>query len=378
MAWTPKAAAPAYFSLADAFLALVTGDPTWGWLVDWLTLIPNTGQSTAEFCAEGPIFTSALGPADFFPTFNPLDPRRAIQTTAMGVRIAAAARDRVFGAYCEQAAVGATGPIVYDAPVCFEVSTDGQGADVRLLTAVPPGRNWIRLSSPDCPANQSRMLHAWQGVDTGPTLSNIGGFAGTGPATLVSGTFYPINLYYYLYGTTGYSCSLCVEYGTDGASDPVSYTPTPQPQPDGVVSPLTTVDPSLAGIAAEASRLEFKLDTIWALLQSIAGSTLDLGGPVLEPTSVAADEVVAVADAVGVVVTVSNPPASLSLDFGVPQEIIRMAHLNFGTADAWFPSVWITHTPFVVRPLPQGTTRVSVTRLVPGASAELSFISPLK
>jgi hypothetical protein len=174
-----------------------------------------------------------------------------------------------------------------------------------------------------------------------------------------------------------YTGSACVQFGTIG-SPAQSFTPAPQPEPAGYLSPLRDVDPTLDGIAAEVRLLEFKLDTLLTILQAVAGATLDLGGDASDPTDVAPNTDIQLKDAAGVVLEASGIPASRSLDFGTPQHIVKLARLNVGNVDGWYPSVWVTHTPFVLRPLPQGVTKMTVTDITPGVTMTSRLLAKTK
>jgi hypothetical protein len=378
MAWTPKSSAPATFSLTQAFLALITGDATWGWLADWIQLVPPTAYNTAAFCAQGPLISAPLTVTDFIPTFNPLDPRQAIHTAALGTLLAAAARDRVFGAYCETAVSGSGG---WDPQQIFTIDN----------TAGPDAYSAI-CDLPSYSAGRFRLQEiSYSGSDQTHTLVSFGGTAGS----VNVWTFgFPVDIGGYtdkqspgtnfrlqaqfLFGHPA-ACTYGIEpYNPSGAGLGTPYNPTAQVQPTGVVSPLLTVDPSLAGIAAELARHEFKLDFLTSLVQSVAGATLDLGAPTSDPADLAPNTPVDVLDAVGCVLVASGIPASRSLDFGTPQNIVRLGHINLGTASAWYPSIWLTHSPMVIRPFPPGVTRLTVTDLPPGCTVTIALIPRAK
>jgi hypothetical protein len=378
MPWQPKATAPDYFSLADAFLALITGDPDWGWLVDWLTLMPNTGVETAAFCAEGPIFAAQLVVTDFIPSFNPLDPRRGIQTAALMARIAAAARDRVFAAYCELPTAGS--PTTYGAETCFSVVAANRGGGSVDYMTIPAGATKIRVrrNSWSGGTGGTRELRVTTWDPTNQTI--VTSFNGTESGGALQGDF---NLHAgnttvqaYPYGTADYTGEFCVSFNNQATLTP--HTPTEQLQPDGVTSPLRTVEPTLEGIALELEQLEWKLDILWPLVQSVAGATLDLGGPLDDAVDITPDTPLAITDAVGVVITASGVPEEMSIGFGVPQEVARLGLINFGSATAWFPSIRLTHVPMIIRPLPPGTTRITVSGIPPGITVTIAPILPLK
>lgn len=376
--WVPKATAPEYFSLADAFLALITGDPTWGWLVDWATLIPNSGQNTAEFCAEGPIFTEPLVITDFIPTSNPLDWRQAIHTTALAARLAAAARDRVFGAYCEQPYAGG-----YTAPVCRTVSAAGRGGSAYPSgMIIPAGASHFRITvtpNPLVSGGSGQGIGVWWHHGGGLVFEGtFGAPGGTGtPFTSTFDTYWGDEIYLYAYGSAAdWTGQICFEWDVPSGADP--YEPTAQPEPPGVGSPLRAVDPSLDGIAQELARHEFKLDTAWALLQTIAQSTVDLAGPTDAPATVTPGTDIAIGDAVAVVVTCSNVPDPMDVGFGTPQQVAKLGRINFGTPDAWYASQYLTHSPMLIRPIPLGATRITLTGINPTITATMAFIRPNK
>jgi hypothetical protein len=378
MAWQPKATAPDYFSLADAFLALITGDPDWGWLVDWLTLMPNQGMETAAFCAEGPVFTAPLVVTDFIPSFNPLDPRRGVQTAALLARIGAAARDRVFAAYCEIPSGTTSGwteiaRITFTVPATPTLAVDGSwndsgGTHCRWHWHVTtPGTSYASW--------QSKLAGVNKYTKGGFPLSDYGPWPHDENITLSGGPFDSIALQ--IVGGSGASGYLAVER-LDAPFGATPHTPQEQLQPDGVSSPLRTVDPSLEGIALELEKLEWKVDTLWPIVQAVAGATLDLGGPLDDAVELVPDTPLAITDAVGVVITASGIPEELDVGFGVPQEVARLGRINFGTATAWFPMIPLTHVPMIIRPLPPGTTRITVGGVPPGITMTIAPILPLK
>jgi hypothetical protein len=375
MVWTAKPSAPAYFSLADAFIALVTGDPVWGWLVDWATLVPNTGTNTAAFCAAGPpdvnpftsdLFNQAPGPSAL---------GQSGHIAALIVAMMNAAQDRVFGAYCEQ--VPASGLCDFVELDSASVSPGHDGA-YRVVATVPirPGVSQLALFI----NNTSSLNLAFKdaSLQVGTNLA-AGATAGI-TYTVAAHPGIPTMGNYVLSlggnaGGTGNVRVVITQRATCGPGGGDAYVPEAQPQPAGVLSPIRTVEPTLVGIADEVERLELKLDTLLMMIQGIAGATLDLGGETQAPADFVADVPVAVGDAVGCVITTTGIPASRAIDFGTPQNVVRLAHLNCGTADAWFPSIWVTHTPFILRPLPPGTTRITITDLPPGASSTIALIA---
>lgn len=375
MPWVPKSTAPATFNLVDSFIALITGDATWGWLLDWLPYIVNDHFDTAAFCASGPQtvpdLSVALGPSP--PDRNPIAVVGKIVTASFGVW--AAARDRVFGAYCEFHEPDPTTPGWSDYDCTTFTSPGPFRADG--LHAIPAGATRFRarvttFGGAGMPPGEL-MGYNWPVT----IVQNYGTWsAGSGVVLEGDLKMAPYNGAIGIeWANTGTHVTECYSFYGPGLAPPSDWTVAPQPQPSGVLTPLTTVDPSLAGIAHEAELLEVKLDNLLSILQGIAGATLDLGGDLLAAADVTPDVPVEVGDAVGCVITSTGIPASRSLDFGTPQNIVRLGHINLGNADGWFPSIWLTHTPMLIRPFPAGTTRVTVTDLPAGTSCSIRMIS---
>lgn len=374
MAWTRKAGAPTTFNLVDAFAALITGDPTWGWILDWFPYISNDHFNTDDFCAFGPVsppdLSVALSPSP--PDRNPLVTAGKIAAAAFGLTLAA--HDRVFSAYCERAVAAGE----WSTPICYAVPGDpanagGQSGHVTLQIA-PAGTTRVRVDAHAMTAVTITDSQLQIGADTvGPWIySHDMNYINNGiPSPQEAAVSGGAEIYASGFMNGGGSVQACVSFQGAGFE---THAATPQPLPTGVLSPIRTVDPSLEGIAAELARHEFKLDTLMTLLQSVAGATIDLGGDLADPSDVIADTPIPVLDAVGCVITASGVPASLSLDFGTPQRIVRLGLVNMGTAAAWYPSVALTHSPFVLRPFPPGVTRVTVTDLPPGVTCTIAFI----
>jgi hypothetical protein len=378
MAWTPKGTAPATFNLADAFLALITGDSTWGWLVDWLPYVTNDHFNTAAFCAAGPTvapdLTVALGPSP--PDRNPLVTAAKIASSIVAITMAA--RQRVFEAYCQ------TNTASWDTQQCVVVGTAGRGSvSMPSGIVVPTGATRVRVDitpKPIASASSDAGVSLWW---YDPVTTNEPAFGEFGPPGGIN-TPYETDVggvdgwqvWYYPRGSTDdWSATLCMSFLlASGASHPA----TPQPLPAGVLSPLRDVPPTLDGIAAEVASLEFKLDALLAIVQAVAGDTLDLGGDAGDPTDLAPDTPLDLANSAGAVLSASGIPASRSLDFGTPQNIVKLAKINVGNVDGWYPSIWMTHTPFVLRPLPQGVTKLTVTDITPGVTITSKLISKTK
>jgi hypothetical protein len=378
MVWQPKSTSPATFNLADAFLALVTGDAQWGWLVDWMPYITNDHFDTAQFCAFGPTpapdLSIALAPS--MPDRSPISGAAKVVTAMLSVGLAA--RDRVFGAYCEQP--GVAGVMTWGPVVCGSMAAPASaGGWVFLTTDTHAPWDSLRVVSVVSGGGSAGPVTIGTGT-AAAALRSIGSFGSGGTSVpYETGGAAPAgdtSVWITQAGGGPTSATVCVQFGKLGAA--ITHDPTPQPEPAGTLSPLHPVDSTLDGIAAEVRLLEFKLDTLLTILQAVAGDTLDLGGDASDPTDVAPNTDIQIKDAAGVVLEASGIPASRSLDFGTPQHIVKLARLNVGNVDGWYPSVWITHSPFVLRPLPQGVTKMTVTDITPGVSITSRLIAKTK
>lgn len=377
MVWQPKAGTPATFDQRDAFAALITGDATWGWLVDWLPFIDPITINTAAFCALGPPTVVPLT-APIFANFPPRNPIAFIgQTAIFGQALLGVANDRLFAAYCEQPA-GAAG--TFGADNCFSVSAAGDSFPaVTPIWMVPAGATRVRGKISAFTGSFGLQLRYYSGM-----TSPAGPFTGLTPllygdqTTLHNGDFNVLNVtgggVYASIHMSG-TATLCVAFDPPAA---VGWTATPQPLPAGMTAhPATGAD--LASIARELDRQEAKLDFIQQLCQTVIGLQPTLPGSVLDfaVPVVNANTPISLVGAIGVVVTLSAVPVGADVSFGTPQQLAEVGRVNFGTALAWYPSIPITHTPLVIRPLPPETTRVTVT-VPPVISATVTPILPPK
>lgn len=376
MVWVPKAGAPATFNLVDAFIALVTGDATWGWLLDWLPYVSNDHFSTIDFCSQGPSpvldLSVALGPSP--PDRSPIE--AAAKIVLAGIAVTSAARDRVFGAYCE--IPSDPGGVTWSGVQCTSGDTHTFPGNW-MAGGVSPWGDYDRIAVRTFSSDVGQPMGVWFGNVDNTVHSFLGAFGPTGSAVpYVSGPGVPAGQNYIWLTPVGSGAlgpfTICIDFGKLGGSLP--HTVLPQPQPAGVISPIRPVAPTLDGIASEVAQIELKLDNVIPMVASILAGSIDLGALPDAPADLPVNTPVAVGDAVGCVLTASGVPASRSLDFGDPQHIVKLGIVNLGTADAWYPSIWLTHTPMVIRPFPPGVKRVTITDLPPGVTVQVAFIRP--
>lgn len=378
MPWQPKTGSPATFRLRDEFLTLITGDASWSWLVDWLPTLPGDPVDTAAFCAAGPHPAPDLSPilGASPPDRNPFSV--LAKTATLGVAVGMAANDRVFQALCENADVLVAG---WATPTLMPFNSVPGGAQLPRL-AVPAGATQLRWAMHDYTGDlttggpiQGYLMDAATGGSVVTGLQSCP----VGPGTLADSWTYACTAGQYVqvnaYGPAA-TGTMSVEFNVIGA--PTDYTPTPQPPITGMPA-LPTTGADLASIAHELDLQEAKLDFLTSLLQMVL--RIDPGFPDAgadAPTDVVADVPSDIGTAVGFIFTVSGVPSGLDVGFGTPQQVDRLGRVTFGTATAWYPSIPLTHSPMVLRPLPPGTTRYSVSDLPPMVTCTVAAIQPAK
>ena len=156
------------------------------------------------------------------------------------------------------------------------------------------------------------------------------------------------------------------------------HTPVAMPEPDGAPPALTTrVYDTIADLGAELDRQEAKLDFLESGMRFLARGIAASPAAAEDAVPVVADEEIDITNALGVIVTIAGVPASVSEDFGVPVHLHRAGRVTLGTEAGWLPSYELTHSPFVVMPLPVGVTRSQVT-VRPPMTATLAIIPKAK
>lgn len=378
MPWTPKASSPSSFTILDEFISFIRGEPTWSWLEPWLPYISNYSVDTGDFCAQGPsVAVPALVASDFLPPLS-ISPGEWLHwQQQLSVKLTRVARDRLFGTFCES--VTAAGGGVFGAETCKTYATAGRTAAL-FAAAVPAGATNIKVRCSNWTGGTGgdRDTRWWQ-VSTDHELfqrmdANFNGLnvPGTAVVAKLPGC---TEVWQFPYGTDDYSATLCYSFDDGGTVD---HTPTDQPQPVGLADPVINVYATIADLGQELDRLERKLDWLISDRQFFNTFAPDIPGePADEPIPVTApDQVIALVDAIGVMVELSGVPVDSDVGFGTPQQFAHLGRLNFGTATAWYPSVDLTHTPLVIQPLPPQTTRMSATVTPPVSATVTPLLRP--
>jgi len=373
MTWAPKASAPARFNFVDAAISAVHNDPVWGWLETFVHTMPGDYWDTATFCANGPQTVPALTVSDFVGLALPGSQAYFESQALLQRKVLAALHDRLFGAMCEQA--GTPGVLTWGPVVCGSMAAPASAGGWVFLTT-DPAAPWDSLRVVSVTSGGGSAGPVTVGTGTAAAaLRSIGSFGPGGTAVpYETGGAAPAgdtSVWITQAGGGPTSATVCVQFGKLGA--PVTYLPTPQPDP-GV--PARDIPPvtSFGDLAPILAAIEFKLEQLLPIAAQTLTNQLDTGLTVPEVPIDATT--LPTGDAIGVVITVSGVPAELDVGFGVPQQLADMGRVNFATVDGWAPSVALEHTPLAIRPLPPGTVGVNVTGLPPMVSAGVRMIKP--
>jgi hypothetical protein len=365
VAWQKKAAAPATANLADAFLASITGDATWGWLVNWIPLMDVVTIDVAGFCAAGPPpDPGPLTPLDFFGPTRPTPIGEIANRAALILKLQQIGQARLFGAWCENPVPATTG-CGPDVPPNYVESgwntmfvpagtnevfvAGGHGGNVQQVfystTATPQTIDWShglawRTVAPDIYIdNDGRATDRWMEI-------RVNAFRPTA---------------YRLCGAAAH---------TD------VYNPTPQPIPAGTIPPTTRIYNTIADLGAELDRQEFKLDVIRSFVAFLTANAA-LGPQYADPPVAAAAGVLIKPGAVGYRIDVTGIPAGADEMFGTPPKYHRLGRATIGSANGWLPAIDLEHNPMLIAPLPPGVDRIQVVCNAP-ATATITALFPGK
>jgi len=374
--YAPKSTAPATFNLADAFTALITGDTIWGWLLGWVPLIGNVQYRTADFCAAGPDTVNPLDVTDFIPTRSRTGLGSLMSDLQMAFKIKAVAHDRVFGAYCEIPAGPA--PLVCSMIGTFNYgpASGGGNANATAQVPIPTGTTSIRFTLNA--SNTGRAGFSIFAFLNGNYLGQGSDWSGNvGDSGVPSFPFPTANAIQVNFGTqTSNSGTFTMEACNGGGTQAAQpFTPAPQPQPAGVITPVGKTYATIADLGSELDRQELKLDTIHNIVAFLTGYAA-LPGQAIEPPVPATGQI-DLTDAIGFSVAVSNIPASADEMFGTPPRYHRVGRVTIGTPNGWLPAQDITQTPMLFQPLPPGCDRCVVS-VFPPATATVQILRPPK
>jgi hypothetical protein len=373
VAWQPKAGVPASFDLAQEFLALITGDADWGWLVAWIPSLGLQDTYTASFCAAGPP-DYVFDPSIFAPVAGRTPVQTALNIAARIYAVSQLAQVRVFGAYCEQ--VTAVGD--YSSDYAERGCAAWPGFWESGIMPIPTGATHMRVSYDDAVA--SDPAHGWA-----VRIRLYTSAGGAGSTDLVEGhtggagvTSYHPGIFTIGGGFTHYGLfmipedagSVCVnalaEFDGGGVAP---FLPSVPPQPATYIAPAARVYDTIADLGAELDAQEFKLDLLTGIANFLAGQ-VQLPGLATDdpPVPVVPDTVVDITNAAGAIITLDSIPAEYDENFGTPPQLHHIGRIDIGTPDGWFQSIEIQHQVTVIAPLPPGATRLVVNANHPLAS----------
>jgi hypothetical protein len=154
---------------------------------------------------------------------------------------------------------------------------------------------------------------------------------------------------------------------------PGPYDPTPQPQPTGFTPRVVPPTAAVADLAPVLFAIELKLEELLRVDRQVAQDSLPNPDDAADPIDVVPDEEIDATNWRGCVITVFDVPAAVDVGFGDPPQYTGLGRVNLGTPLGWFPSIPITSSPMVIRPMPPTVTRVTVT-VRPPATATVAPI----
>lgn len=355
MPWQKKSSAPSTINVGDAFTALVTGDATWGWLINWIPLLPPDTIQTADLCALGPSTAPGLTLGDFTAPMG-LDAGEILaHQIELANKLRVTVYDRLFGAYCELVTLDPAGVGCVSMPFNHDV-----------LLAIPTGVTTLKFTSPGAPAIYGRNRYHFEQRDAsgGASLPDLGYF----DFNQAVGTNHTFTL---AAGARFWDCGsegapvipldvLGCGPGVGGGSPTTSgHTATAQPQPVGVLAPTTRSYPDIASLGAELDRQELKLETILSILTVSAQRTV-VGPTIADPPVAATSGPVIQAGAIGFRIDLANIPPGTDEKFGIPLKYHRLGRVTLGSANGWLPAIDLSQNPMLVAPLPPGVDRIQV------------------
>lgn len=377
MVWTPKATSPVTFNLGAAVAALITGDSTWAWLLDWIPLLSPVQVRTADLCAAGPRVVAPFVAADFVSDPHLAFDRALSQLGPNIGRIQDAAFDRVFGAYCEQVTSPTGGLTCTSFAEVANYTVTGNREFFATFQPIPAGTTKIRCHNIASNSNPTglRLVGYFNGSNVAnPTDPNGGvngfnnvpvGFTGDIP---IPGSINQLTAYADEHSTWNFSW--CHDSPTVE-----SHAPTAQPQPAGVVAPVTRVYADIPSLGAELDRQELKLDVILGAVRLLAQR--GVVGPTTadDPVPVTNAPVIA-PGAIGYRIDIAGIPPGTGEMFGTPIKYHRIGRYTLGSANGFLPAVELEHATTLVASLPAGVDRIQVVVNAPETATVTALYPP--
>ena len=377
MAWVPRDTAPASFSLAAAFRALVTGVAEYAWTDQFLPLIGAETFDTTAFCLAGPPSVGfTLDPSDFINMTPRTVGRLPLLIGAAAIdQVRILAQDRVFGAYCKNSDASIE---VWSETHCLSVHSTGY---TEAYFTLPPSTSSIRFRvssytpGPGGVAQNSGIyLSPTEPISTFTLIGELPALAGsigvTQTASIPAGsTVVMCNC------IGGIDATWCFEtFGLPGISE--DHTVTPPTPPAGLVSRTPTAA-TLEAMAAELDAQETKLDFLTAGMQYLTRA-LDIPTEP-DPTVIDAPPGVTlnVENAAGCIVFLDLIRAGANEHFGTPPTYTKLGEVVFSGHGGVGPVIELRTNPQLVFPMPPGSQGMTV-KALPPAHATVKLIPKLK
>ncbi len=375
--WEPKPGAPATFSLAAAFRALVTGDAAYAWTDQFLPLLGAENYDTDVFCRAGPPSVGfTIDPSDFLNMTPRTIGRLPLLLGSAAIdQVRVVAQDRVFGAYCQNTpAPGAGWCTIVDETIAGDGGYQFIGGSAPYLD-VPAGATHFHstltvggaTTAPDVilgfvnPANGH--------TDYSETLSSFHGV--TQVMTLPAG----LPHFYVQMHSIVDTIHVVIDWDCPDAY-PVDYTFTPPTAPPGLVARTPTAG-TLDAIAAELDAQETKLDFLVAGVQYLTQSLAIPTDPDATVIDAPAGTELDVSSAAGCIVSLNVIRAGANEHFGTPPTYTKLGEIVFSGHGGLGPVIELRTNPQLVFPMPPGAQGMTVNALPP-ATATVKLIPKLK
>lgn len=372
MVWIRKADAPTSFSLAQAFAADITGDLTWSWLAQFIPLIPPAQYDTDAFCSAGPYPASPLTAADFLSALGS-NPYGGIFVggSIVGQNVSAAAMNRMFGAYC----INRTGGDPDEPTTCNVVGTFAKNDADGIVDQFPVPDGTFRVGVRNLGPSVGRIdiygynsAHGYTGQ-----LAALGEDVAAPWSAFQYVDWSDAIAFMTINGHGGaQSIEICI-WPTVNTPTDTPFTPTAQPQPDGVLLPTPGDYPDIAALGRELDAIELKLEYVMSVLSSVADQTPVPVGAAGPPEDIVDDAPIDITGAAGMVVTITTLPPSADEEFGSPPIFHRLGNVIFAGPDGFGPVIPVQTTPLVILPMPPTRTTASL-RMKPGTVGHIRLI----
>lgn len=352
MTWVPKAGTPEIIRPAELMATLITGDPGWGWLVNWLPYLPQEQMTAVEFCALGPtVDVPQLQQSDFAQVMSPWQANLAEVLAYRAFQLSRVVSDYVFGQICEQEVAGGSHCTVFEADLLMPTAAQAW-APPRLATS---GSTSLRITCLVLSTNGIHDFHVHWFTAAGAYLTET--FA---PAPLLTAVNQvqvharPALGAQFQVVSNGAGTRVRLEFcGIPGTIQ--EHTPLAQPEPDGILPPATRTYDDLVDVGAELDRLEYKLDQLLALGLAnvrtiVAASSAADSAPLEAPANAGAAPIPL--GTKGIMIVVTGVPSWRSVRTDDPNQYPSLGWLTLQTEWGNYMPRELVHVNTIIAPLP--------------------------